>query len=117
MTVMMRKGLWLLLLMACDRQPAPSQPSPARPTLPADPNLRVEALVRDDLEAALAWSPTTATWMGVHVWDDRIDDVRPEAQAHEVTRLRQLIDRLHQIDPQKLNAQHALDRELLERRA
>jgi uncharacterized protein (DUF885 family) len=79
--------------------------------------MRVEALVRDDLEAALAWSPTTATWMGVHVWDDRIDDARPEAQSHEGTRLRVLIDRLHQIDPAKLDAQHALDRELLERRA
>ena len=83
----MRKGLWLLMVLAaCERQPASSrqqQPQAPRPTstLPSDPNQRVDVLVRDDLEATLAYSPTLATWLGVHVYDDRIDDVRFDAQA------------------------------------
>jgi uncharacterized protein (DUF885 family) len=117
----MRKGLCLLVVFAsCERQPArpPAESAPRpSPALPAEPNQRVDVLCRDDLEAALAYSPTTATWMGVHAWDDRIDDVRPDAQAREAARLRTLLDRLHQIDPQALDTQHRIDFELLERRA
>jgi uncharacterized protein (DUF885 family) len=85
--------------------------------LPADPNQRLEALVRDDLEATLAYSPTTATWMGSHVWDDRIDELRPDSQAHEATRLRTLLERLHALEGEKLDEQRRIDLELLERRA
>src|SRR4051812_28801145 len=114
----MRKGLWLLLVLAaCERQPArPPQQTARASALPADLNQRMDALVRDDLDASLAYSPTTATWMGVHVYDDRIDDVRPDAQVREATRLRALLERLHQIDPEKLDAQHRIDFEILERR-
>jgi uncharacterized protein (DUF885 family) len=118
----MRKGLCLAamagwVMAACERQPSrrPEAPKPAT-TLPADPNLRLDALVRDDLEALLAYSPTTATWLGVHVYDDRIDDVRPEAQLHEATRLKMLLDRLRQMDPGELDAQHRVDFQLLQRR-
>jgi uncharacterized protein (DUF885 family) len=131
MTTGMCKGLrhvapvTLLVMIftgACEQKAsAPSTTSPGPPgpsaALPADPNQRLDALVRDDLDATLAFSPTTATWLGVHGYDDRLDDVRPEAQAREASRLHILLDRLHQIDAAKLDEQHRVDQLLLERRA
>ena len=81
------------------------------------PNERVDDLVRQDLDAELFNAPITATWLGVHNYDDRVDDVRPESQAHEATRLRTLLERLRAIDPSALDAVHAFDRMLLLHRA
>ncbi|HEX4457332.1 MAG TPA: DUF885 family protein [Polyangia bacterium] len=98
-------------------------PSPAlashAPTHAAklEPNELVDELVRQDLDAELYNAPITATWLGVHNYDDRIDDVRPESQAHEATRLRMLLERLRSIDPSVLDPGHAFDRMLLMHRA
>jgi uncharacterized protein (DUF885 family) len=81
------------------------------------PNELVDELVRQDLDAELFNAPITATWLGVHVYDDRVDDVRPENQAREATRLRVLLERLRAIDQRELDAGHAFDRLLLEHRA
>ena len=93
----------------------------ARPTgttsLPKSPNAAVDELVRENLDAELVEQPITATWLGVHAWDDRIDDVRPEAQARRAVRLRTLLDRLRAIDEKQLDATHAYDRLLLDHRA
>ena len=85
---------------------------PAGP--PKSPNAAVDELVRENLDAELVEHPIAATWMGVHAWDDRIDDVRPEAQAREAIRLRALLDRVRAIDDKQLDASHAFDRMLLE---
>jgi uncharacterized protein (DUF885 family) len=87
---------------------------------PAEPNARLDRLLREDLDAELAASPTTATWLGVHGFDDRLDDVRADAQAREVARWRGLAERLRALTPSpatKLDAQHQIDRRLLEARA
>ena len=95
---------------ATEAAPAPkSEP-------PRDPNQRVDAYVREELDAELQLSPTTATWLGVHAFDDRLDELRPEVLAREASRLRAMIDKLHQVDRGKLDAGHALDAQLLERR-
>ena len=73
--------------------------------------------MRENLDAELLEQPITATWLGVHAWDDRVDDVRPEAQAREATRLRALLERLRADRRQELDAAHAFDRLLLEHRA
>jgi uncharacterized protein (DUF885 family) len=85
--------------------------------LPKSPNAAVDELVRENLDAELVEQPITATWLGVHAWDDRIDDVRPEAQAHQALRLRTLLDRLRAIDEKQLDATRAFDRLLLEHHA
>jgi uncharacterized protein (DUF885 family) len=93
---------------------------PARPSLqppPRSPDEQVDALVRENLDAELLAQPVTATWLGAHAYDDRLDDVRPEAQAREVARLLQLIDRLASVDVAALDANRAFDHEILLKRA
>jgi uncharacterized protein (DUF885 family) len=81
------------------------------------PPAAVDALVRENLEAELQEAPVAATWLGVHAYDDRIDDVRPEAQARQANRLRLLLERLRAIDEGALDPPHAFDRLLLIHRA
>jgi uncharacterized protein (DUF885 family) len=112
--------LSLLVLAGCERQGAKSHPGPdggSATEVPADANARVELAVKQNLEAELQYSPTLATWLGVHVYDDKIDDVRLDAQAREAGRLKQLIERLQGINPGELDAPRRFDRELLLRRA
>ncbi len=127
----MRKGRAVSLLVAVcaigcnERAPAATRandaarPSaPAAPkALPKPPNAAVDELVRENLDAELVERPITATWLGVHSFDDRIDDVRPEAQARRAARLRLLLERLHSVDDKGLDATHAFDRTLLEHQA
>ena len=128
----MRKSRALLLVavlgsMSCsERTPPPPPPAvhpaeSARPTgaasLPTSPNAAVDELVRENLDAELVEEPITATWLGVHAWDDRIDDVRPEAQVRRAVRLRTLLDRLRAIDEKQLDPSRAFDRLLLDHRA
>jgi len=97
--------------------PRPNAPSPS-PSRPAkSPKDQVDELVRENLDAELLEQPIAATWLGMHTWDDRIDDVRPEAQSHQVIRLRTLLERLRAIDDKQLDATHAFDRLLLEHHA
>jgi uncharacterized protein (DUF885 family) len=84
---------------------------------PSDPNASVDRLVQGDLEAELAASPTTATWLGAHGLDDRLDDLRADAQTREVGRTRALLDRVRALPEGALDAPHRLDRQLLEQRA
>lgn len=121
MNLVMRKSCALLLLatwLAACRQPSRM----TRPTLDAgsslavDPNTRLDALERANLDAELAFGPTTATFLGVHSYDDRLDDVRADAGAAEITRLRALLESLALLDEARLDAAHRLDLLLLEHR-
>lgn len=97
------------------RNDAPRPPAASGP--PKSPNDLVDELVRENLDAELVEQPIAATWLGVHAWDDRLDDVRPEAQARQALRLRALLERLRAIDERRLDPPHAFDRLLLEHRA
>jgi uncharacterized protein (DUF885 family) len=104
-----------------ERTPAPPSPTPpkeepARHELPRDAKARLDVLMRDNLDAELAESPVTATWLGAHGHDDAIDDVRLDAQVRTVQRLRALLDRVRAIDDRELDPARAVDRWLLERR-
>lgn len=54
----------------------------------------LQALVAEQLDAELQFSPTLATWLGDHTSDDRLDDVRLENIAREVSRIDSALDRL-----------------------
>src|SRR5690242_3363506 len=124
----MRKGppaalfiVMVVALGACtDRStPAPQQPARAggvRRELPRDAKALLDVLERDDLDAWVQESPITATWLGARGHDDAVDDVRLDAQARTVARLRTLDERVRAIDASELDAPRALDRLLLERR-
>src|SRR3954463_14533949 len=97
----------LVMLAACDRPRNGSPEGQATPRrtapMPKDAKSRLDLLVSENLEAELAYSPTLASWLGAHGYDDRIDDVRLDAQAREAGRLTQLVDRLQAIDPAQLD--------------
>jgi uncharacterized protein (DUF885 family) len=87
-----------------------------RRELPRDARARLDVLEHDDLDAWVQESPITATWLGARGHDDAVDDVRLDAQARTVARLKTLLDRVRAIDAGELDAPRALDRLLLERR-
>src|SRR5260370_1533023 len=121
MILVMRKSCTLVLLatgLAACREPARmAHPMvDAASTLALDPNTRLDALERSNLDAELAFSPTTATFLGVHSYDDRLDEVRPDAVAAEITRLRALLESLALLDEARLDPGHRLDLLLLDHR-
>src|ERR1700704_4087291 len=116
MKACMRKGstvaaiAWLCVIVVfvvvgggcSDRRAAPPATKSydaARPSaVPKSASDEIDELVRANLDAELIEQPITATWLGVHAWDDRIDDVRPEAQARLAARLRLVLERVRAID-------------------
>jgi uncharacterized protein (DUF885 family) len=118
------RGVMLTLALAgCSGRPAetpaptpPANPD-ATPAAPDDANGQLDQLAREHLNAALAFSPATATWLGSHAFDDRLDDLSADAQAREAARLRTLMARVRALPEAELDAAHRLDRTLLEREA
>ena len=105
------------VLSGCSERSANRRPDASTTeALPPDGKARLDLFVRENLDAELAYSPSTATWLGVHGYDDRIDDVGSFAEAREVVRLRQLLERLRTVDDETLDANRRIDRLLLERR-
>lgn len=80
------------------RRPAPT-PDAAQATAGASSSARRElhALIAEQLDADLQFSPTLATWLGDHTSDDRLDDVRLETVAREVSRIDGSLDRLSRL--------------------
>ncbi len=91
--------------------------SPAEDELPKDANQLIEMLDRQNLEAELVFSPTTATWLGDHRNDGLLDDVRTDAYAREITRIRTLVERLDRMEERKLDAAHRQERWAMMHRA
>ncbi|MEO6951978.1 MAG: DUF885 family protein [Polyangia bacterium] len=92
--------------------------TPRQPGIPAggDGQVALDALVRANLDAELALRPTMASWLGDHGYDDKLDDVRTDAQLREATRLRTLSDQLRALSDDKLTRSGRLDRKILMRR-
>src|SRR5689334_14650655 len=110
----------LAVLSGCSERSVSRRPDAAQPptaeALPPDGKARLDLFVRENLDAELAFSPSTATWLGVHGYDDRIDDLGSFAVAREVTRLKQLLEQLRTLDDDSLDANRRIDRLLLEQR-
>ncbi len=101
----------LCLLIGCAHPAAlPPAPKPASPP-PAATLAQVEEAV---FAAAFASSPSFATAMGVHTYDDRLDDV---SRAHFEARSRELeglLARLSAVDRAGLSLDEQVDAEALE---
>ncbi len=104
----------LLLLLGCNDR---SSKVDAAPAAPQDDQSKLDALVRDNLDAELSESPTLATWLGAHGQDDRLDDVRLDAQIREAARWKLVLERVRAIPEDRLDAPRRVDRLLLMRRA
>ncbi|MDQ1365717.1 MAG: hypothetical protein QOE57_1759 [Acidimicrobiaceae bacterium] len=69
------------------------------------PDDRVRTLAEDYWETLLEANPTTATMLGDHRYDDRIEDLSAEGEQRLRTRWAQLSDRLDAIDRSALDVE------------
>lgn len=115
--------LCLVTLSSCTRgETGAGRPSPTRAGAGArdggegaQPGPGLAALAAEEFAAELSFSPTTATWLGDHRFDDRLDDVRLPTVAREISRLRALRARVAALPIADLNQDEtiALDQRLL----
>jgi len=98
----------LLALIAGCTQPPPSPPASA-PS--ADAGFTdVAAAVLEDVYRR---HPTQATFLGIHKYDDRLEDYSRQAVSDEIAALRAFRDRVAGIDASRLGDTNRLDREQL----
>lgn len=75
---------------------------------------KLEAFFREYLDEAFAAEPVRATMLGDHRFDDRLDDVSPEARARNLNRDRKTFASLpNRIDYTKLSREGQIDFEIL----
>ena len=94
---------WLLMLAGCK----PAQAPPA-----ADPSATLQKLFEDEWQRMLADSPLTATYLGDSRYNDRWDDLSPEAFARRQQSAQDALAKLAAIDRAKLPADMQLNYEL-----
>ena len=109
-------GCALVLSAGCRERPRLAPVADAAPP-PLDDDARLDELVRQYLDGTTSASPTTATWLGLHGADDKLDDVSAAAQTREIQRLRRTLEKLEALGEGHLDAAHRLDRTLLDRDA
>jgi uncharacterized protein (DUF885 family) len=97
-----------LLLSGCSRE-EPKQT--AAPTASAD----FAQFVDDYFDAAFRYSPSMATYVGVHDHDAKLNDMSRAAYEARIQQLRGFLDRLGAIDRASLGFDARIDAEALER--
>ncbi|HEY8520500.1 MAG TPA: DUF885 domain-containing protein [Gammaproteobacteria bacterium] len=75
-----------------------------------------EALAAQYVEALLAMNPETATALGDHRFDHRLDDYTQDGVDRNVERERSFLTRLRALDPAALSEVNAIDYRILEAR-
>jgi uncharacterized protein (DUF885 family) len=96
-----------LLLSACGSPPALQ--APARESQ----DTAFTAVARDVLEDLYRREPSVATYLGIHKYDDRLEDYSHQAVIDEVAALRRLRGRASDIEPSTLSPANQLDRDAL----
>jgi uncharacterized protein (DUF885 family) len=101
--------LVVLIAAACGsretREPAPSAPPSGEAAF--------TTIAHDYLEDLYRRSPTRATGLGIHKYDDQLENYSRQAVADEVAALRTFKDLARAIQPNTLSASNQLDREQL----
>ncbi len=70
--------------------------------------------IRDDfMDWYFANNPTTATWIGIHDYDDKLPDISPNVRNSEFQHLINFKADLEEIDGGKLNDNDRIDRQIL----
>ena len=90
---------------------SPQAPPPRRPRRSADAPFT--ALAGEYLEDLYRRQPTQATYLGIHKYDDKLDDYSKQAVTDAVAAARGFRQRVAAIDAASLNAANQLDREQL----
>jgi uncharacterized protein (DUF885 family) len=76
--------------------------------------LDFSAFVDDYFDAYFAWNPTQATGVGLHQYDNRLEDLSSGAVVTRVRQLKELQERLRTLRSEALLADEVLDAELLD---
>src|SRR5437762_13491094 len=95
--------LVVVLIVGCTRQP---EPQPERSAMPA--------FVDDYFKALFEWSPSTATSIGFHEYDSRIEDYSAASVNRRIDKLKQLQSGLAQARGGRLAADEQIDAEILD---
>jgi hypothetical protein len=122
-----RNGRWTIVAvlsiagligLGCGRERKVPSTAPAPVSPHTDPTTAVAGLVQENLEAELAFSPSLATWLGAHNFDDRLDDLRSDAVARELLRRRTVLTRARELAAERamLRENPRLDLDILEHR-
>ena len=88
------------LLHACSSPPPPPSQPPA-----GSGDTQFEAVAHEYLEDLYRRQPTQATYLGIHKYDDRLDDYSRQAVTDAVASARQFRDRTAAIDAASLSAE------------
>ena len=75
--------------------------------------IELEQFSDDFLDWYLSTYPVTATWIGIHDYDSRMDDDSPEAIAKNITTLENFKIRLSGLNPNQLSIENQIDYKIL----
>src|SRR6266542_5775993 len=101
-----------LVLLSATLLPACSSPPPPKPA-PESRDAAFTATAGEYLEDLYSRQPTQATDLGIHKYDDRLEDYSRQAVTAAVASARRFRDRVSAIEPASLTADKQLDREQL----
>ena len=107
-----RSLVFLVLTSAAFQGCSSSPPPPAQP-VSGSADGRFEGIAHEYLEDLYRRQPTQATYLGIHKYDDRLEDYSRQAVTDAVAAARQFRDRVAAIDAASLSADRQLDREQL----
>jgi uncharacterized protein (DUF885 family) len=110
----MRSRFSPALLVAAIAVAAAGCTSPAQPPAPAPSTDAAFTAIADAvLEDLYRRHPTQSTFLGIHKYDDRLEDYSRQAVMDEIAALRAFRDRAAAVDAAGLSAANRLDREQL----
>jgi uncharacterized protein (DUF885 family) len=93
-----------MLFVACGSQQKPSPPPPE------SKDAAFTAAAHDYLEDMYRRRPTQATYLGIHKYDDQLENYSRQGVTEAVTAMRQFRDKVSAIDPASLTPDNQLDR-------
>lgn len=95
-----------LAMAACGSSPKKSAAGTGDPAF--------QSLVTDIVDEYYRENPTTATYLGIHAYDDRLEDLSATAIMANVAKAKAFRQKLDAIDPATLTLDARLDREFLQ---
>src|SRR3954463_15983891 len=88
-------------------------PQKATPSAPPSNDSAFTAVAHEYLEDLYRRQPTQATYLGIHKYDDQLEDYSRQAVTDSLTAARRFRRRVDAIDPASLSIEKQLDREQL----
>ena len=111
----MRRLLIPLVLSAAACTTAVTSPTPTTPES-NDPSAELHELFAEEWALSLKEDPISATFSGVHDYDDRLTDISPAANRKSADARRRFLERLRAIDPDRLDQQDRVSYRMFEAR-